>query len=108
MVDDQIISNLNLQPTDAIVGATPVYGYKVYKIPEISKGKLQVYLMEYGTDGEVINKDTNIIYSTRGFFHVTNKFLQQESKCTIYNLIAKKLDVKLEKILSEDVRRACN
>ncbi len=108
MVDQQIISNLNLEPAETIVGAYDPSAYKVYKIPEISQGKIQVYIMEDGTEGELIDKDTNIVYSTRGYFHVSNKFLKNESKCAIYAHIARKLDMKLENLLSQQHKSMCN
>src|SRR4028118_2277300 len=101
MVDQQIISNLNLEPAETIVGTYTPSEYKVYKIPEISQGKFQVYIMEHGTEGDLIDNDTNIIYSRRGYFQVSNEFLKNESKCAIYAHIAERLDVKLEKLLSE-------
>ncbi|HVG40026.1 MAG TPA: hypothetical protein VM888_00345 [Chitinophagaceae bacterium] len=104
MVDQQIISNLNLEPAETIVGAYTPSQYKVYKIPEISQGKIQVYVMELGTEGDLIDNDTNIIYSRRGYFLVSNEFLKNESKCAVYAHIAKKLDVKLEKMLSQQHR----
>ncbi len=108
MVDQQIISNLNLEPAETIVGVYNPSTYKVYKIPEISQGKFQVYIMEHGTEGDLIDNDTNIIYSRRGYFQVSNEFLKNESKCAIYAHIAKKLDVKLEKMLSEQHKSICN
>ena len=108
MVDQQIISNLNLEPAETIVAVYDPSTYKVYKIPEISQGKFQVYIMEHGTEGESIDKDTNVVYSTRGYFHLSNKFLKNESKCAIYSHIARKLDVKLEKMLSHQDKCACN
>ncbi len=77
MVDQQIISNLNLEPAETIVGVYNPSTYKVYKIPEISQGKFQVYIMEHGTEGDLIDNDTNIIYSRRGYFQVSNEFLKK-------------------------------
>src|SRR4028118_566388 len=101
MVDEQIISNLNLEPAETIIAVYDPSTYKVYKIPEISQGKFQVYIMEHGTEGDLIDNDTNIIYSRRGYFQVSNEFLKNESKCAIYSHIARQLDVKLEKMLSD-------
>src|SRR4028119_1154725 len=108
MVDQQIISNLKLEPAETIVAVYDPSTYKVYKIPEISQGKFQVYIMEDGTEGDTINNETNIIYSRRGCFQVSNEFLKNESKCAIYSHIARKLDLKLEKMLSEQHQNLCN
>jgi hypothetical protein len=98
MIDEQIISNLGLEPTETAIDVWAPLSAKIYEIPGISKGKVKVYLMEYNTDGQPVATDTNVVYSARGYFHVSNKILKDKNTRAVYNLIAKKLDIKLKEL----------
>jgi len=95
MIDEEIIANLNLEITDMVIGASFAHGVKIYKMSEVSGEKYEIFLMECDTTGQPVIEDMNVVYSTRGYFHVSNDLLRDKNKEELYNLISKKLDLAL-------------